>query len=275
MSSDNPSNSETNAEYKVSELFDKTDGTIAFRSSDNMIFHINPKYLEITTEGFPPSDFVSTPSSEAVSLAEKSDVLELLFQFTCPRVPPNLDGIGFSLVLEVAEAAEKYVVYNAITICTMRMKDFLPQEALRVFQFAGEYDHENLIDIVAPLLVHKPFSDVAYSIPSKLHFAWSMYREQWLQTLYHISFWATDVDLCHCYQSRDHNSRWKRRVWEVQNQIAINPPDILKFRQLLDETTLGTCQGYTHWLDEVDAEIKQMRDFRSFLAEHRGKAKFY
>jgi len=33
--------------------------------------------------------------------------------------------------------------------------------------------------------------------------------------------------------------------------------------------------GYTHWLDEVEAEIKQMRDFRSFLAEHRGKAKFY
>jgi len=57
-----------------------------------------------------------------VPLPEQALILELLFQFTTPQVPPDIEEITFPHLLELAQAAEKYVVHSAIRICIMKMK---------------------------------------------------------------------------------------------------------------------------------------------------------
>jgi hypothetical protein len=108
------------------------DADVAFVSSDQPIpvhFHIHSKNLEVSTGAFPPARKAFSPSSssalvaeEAVPLSEPAEVLEVLFTFMYPNRHPNLENVTFSLLAQVAESAEKYEVYPAISICKVRMK---------------------------------------------------------------------------------------------------------------------------------------------------------
>ena len=107
------------------------DADIVFISSDMrrpVRFHIHSKYLEASTGAFPPvldqsaarrSGLVT--SNEPVPLSETAKVLEILFGFIYPRRHSDLEDIPFELLAKVAEAAEKYEVYPAATICKLRM----------------------------------------------------------------------------------------------------------------------------------------------------------
>ncbi|KAK7445136.1 hypothetical protein VKT23_015004 [Stygiomarasmius scandens] len=112
------------AEYRYSERF--KDGNVKFRSSDGMIFSIHQKYLEVTAEGFPSSSVngstATANANEIISLTESSATLDLLFQFVYPKDQPDLSDLEFSALMDLAKAAEKYIVYNAINVCQLRMR---------------------------------------------------------------------------------------------------------------------------------------------------------
>ena len=69
-----------------------------------------------------PWEFSQTKSNEVVQLPEKSVILDLLFQFCYPERHPELKGLAFDVLAELAEAAEKYKVFSAISICKIFMK---------------------------------------------------------------------------------------------------------------------------------------------------------
>lgn len=48
-------------------------------------------------------------------------MLDLLFQFVYPKRHPDLKEVEFTLLAQLAEAAEKYEVYAAMQICKVRM----------------------------------------------------------------------------------------------------------------------------------------------------------
>jgi len=83
--------------------------------------------LNATTAGFGPSDFVLA-KDEHVILSETSKVLEILFQFILPCSQenayhqPSVFHLGDRLFFEVAEAAEKYIVFGAMNTCTTYMQ---------------------------------------------------------------------------------------------------------------------------------------------------------
>ncbi|KAF5351421.1 hypothetical protein D9758_013502 [Tetrapyrgos nigripes] len=112
-SPDTAVDADSKASSKVSKLF-SSGGDVIFRSSDGVLFHIQQKYLENMTEGFPLAEHTTpTQKDEIVSLPEKSSVLELLFQFTYPQMPPDLDDLEFPALMELAAAAEKYFVHHS------------------------------------------------------------------------------------------------------------------------------------------------------------------
>jgi hypothetical protein len=73
------------------------------------------------SEGFPPVDHTLL-SKEPVPLTEKSRTLELLFQFTYHRMPPDLRELDFKDLMDLAEAAEKYLIQYARAICVLCMR---------------------------------------------------------------------------------------------------------------------------------------------------------
>ena len=48
--------------------------------------------------------------------------LELLFQFCYPDYHPDVESLEFDILMLLAEAAEKYQVFPAMTICKICIK---------------------------------------------------------------------------------------------------------------------------------------------------------
>jgi len=85
-----------------------------------MLFPIHQVNLEAHTGGFPPAGFETC--DEIVPLPEDATTLELLFQFIYPKRHPDLALTPFEILCPLAEAAEKYEVYSAMNICSIRMR---------------------------------------------------------------------------------------------------------------------------------------------------------
>jgi len=49
---------------------------------------------------------------------------------------------------------------------------FISKHPLELLAFAAEHDHETLMYEVAPLLIAKPLSEIAYLLPSSLYIPW-------------------------------------------------------------------------------------------------------
>ena len=101
---------------------------MTFQSSDGVLFKIHRKYIEATSAGFTPPTFVEM-DQDPVSLQEPSEVLEILFRFIHPpsesqkyRQPNMAVDVRPEILFSVAEAAEKYVVFGAMTACLLRME---------------------------------------------------------------------------------------------------------------------------------------------------------
>lgn len=62
---------------------------------------------------------------EIVPLTESESTLELLFQFIYPQRHPDLLNLPFDILDSLAEAVEKYEVYPAMNIATVRMQSVL------------------------------------------------------------------------------------------------------------------------------------------------------
>ncbi|KAK7442460.1 hypothetical protein VKT23_016057 [Stygiomarasmius scandens] len=110
---------ESKETQKLSKLFHT--GDIVFCSSDNVLFYIQQKFLEAHAEGFSLTGY-TTSSNEIVSLTEPSSVLEILFQFAWPYMPPDLDDLDFKLLMQLAEAAEKYLLHHLRKFCIIEMR---------------------------------------------------------------------------------------------------------------------------------------------------------
>jgi len=98
-----------------------TDTDIVIRSSDNVVFNLHRKNLEVHTGAFPAPEFAASPE-DVTRLTEPSNVLAVVFDFIYPRRHPKLTSMGFEIVGPVAEAVEKYEVFAAMTACEMRLE---------------------------------------------------------------------------------------------------------------------------------------------------------
>lgn len=103
------------------ELVYAPDADITFESCDRVLFKVHRKNLEVTSEGFSPPSGTSA-TDQVVSLTERAEVLDLLFQYMYPQRPPDLASVPFAIFADLAEAAEKYQLYVAMEFCRMLMK---------------------------------------------------------------------------------------------------------------------------------------------------------
>jgi hypothetical protein len=93
---------------------------------DGTLFKVHRKNLEFGTGAFPPSDTFQT-MGEITYLTETEDVLAVMFQFVYPRRHPDLEDMDFKIVIQVAEAVEKYEVFAGMNTCKLRLRCVLGQ----------------------------------------------------------------------------------------------------------------------------------------------------
>ncbi|KAG6808795.1 hypothetical protein H0H92_002876 [Tricholoma furcatifolium] len=113
---------EESAEHQpvISENFHASDADVVFRSSDNILFRIHRKNLETHADAFPPPEFKT--NGEVVPLTEDSATLENLFRYIYPQLHPDIEDLGIERLSNLAQAAEKYEVYNVMAMCKSRMR---------------------------------------------------------------------------------------------------------------------------------------------------------
>lgn len=164
------------------------DADVVLRSSDNVDFLIHKKNLEFLSGGFE----TRTGPNEFVQLTESSDTLELLFRFTYPRRFPSLKSLQLEPLMLLADAAEKYEVFALIYACDLRLRyvvasyfiktrtylmnftfrDFLQTHPMRILEFAVKHDNKELIQELAPQLVHVTLSELVNILPDHIFKPW-------------------------------------------------------------------------------------------------------
>ncbi|KAG6859800.1 hypothetical protein C0995_003832 [Termitomyces sp. Mi166 len=100
----------------------KTD--LIFVSSDGVKFAAHAKNLERYSEGFPPATFNPVETDlQVVHLEEESSTVRLLLQYMHLKPQPDIEKISFTELEELANAVEKYLIFSAMMVCKLCMKD--------------------------------------------------------------------------------------------------------------------------------------------------------
>jgi hypothetical protein len=89
-----------------------------------VLFKVHSKNLEVHSDIFADAQNTTRLASEddVVHLSENADVLDLLFQYMYRQPQPDLRNVEFEVFAGLAEAAEKYAVHSALTLCRLKMR---------------------------------------------------------------------------------------------------------------------------------------------------------
>ncbi|KAH9922172.1 uncharacterized protein B0H18DRAFT_1121000 [Fomitopsis serialis] len=167
-----------------SERFKAADADLTISSSDNVLFKVHRKNLEIYSDIFPGTDV--PVNNEVVPLSEKASTLELLFQYMYRQRQPDLNKIDADELAMLAEAAEKYSVYAAMEVCKLCMQSAIQKMPLLVMGYAARHGYESLCEEAAPHTVQAQAADAFKHLDGGCFASWVLYREHWLEILYDI-----------------------------------------------------------------------------------------
>ncbi|KAF9477405.1 hypothetical protein BDN70DRAFT_994982 [Pholiota conissans] len=151
----------------ASALFCEEDADVTYISSDKIVFKIHSMHLNPSTSvglALSQTNTISTPG--AINMKERSDVLEILFQFIEPPPRsrnykhPSVSDISLDLFLRITEAVEKYVVYGAMRICLERLEELASKHPGEVLNYCTLHDHADIADKAAEHLLAHPIDEV-------------------------------------------------------------------------------------------------------------------
>jgi hypothetical protein len=132
---------------------------------------VHKKYLEMNSVGF------AAPDSEVEFLSESSTVLDLLLQHIYPGPQPDLGEIEFAELAGVAEAAQKYEVWSAMSVTKVHMRyvrrrpidscpcfdsgnrNAAPQHGFDVLVYASKHDIPDLANEAIKFCCNVPIAE--------------------------------------------------------------------------------------------------------------------
>lgn len=77
--------------------------------------------LELYSGRF-PAEFLLPEDRRVIKVEENSTVLSLLLRYMHLCTQPDPKAIPFSILEQLANAVEKYLIYSAMAICKLRME---------------------------------------------------------------------------------------------------------------------------------------------------------
>ncbi|KAF9474359.1 hypothetical protein BDN70DRAFT_321165 [Pholiota conissans] len=172
---------------KTSKLFCAPDADVSFLSSDNVLFKLHSMHFRTNSEIFlaPEDAFVVT---EAAQLSERAEILELLFQFVEPPPEsrnyryPSVMTLKVEIFFALAEAAEKYIVYGAMSTCITQMPNMIFFNSFKVLNHTVKHGYWEIAENAARrcLEVESPLEEATSTLtsPGVLQ-KWVVYYNAW------------------------------------------------------------------------------------------------
>ncbi|KAF5392382.1 hypothetical protein D9757_001503 [Collybiopsis confluens] len=241
--------------------FKMTAKQVIIRSSDMVDFTMNKNNLEFFTGSFPSAD-ACAESGDPIPLIESSKILQLLFEFVEQKPPPTLDGISFDDLLRLAEAAEKYIVYSALTICKIKLREFISSNPVEILTLAVKHNHSDLIVALYPLLMDKPLPEVAPILGSGSfqYFAhWSLQNSRWSEALNTATRSANDHGNCPWW-----GYNMAQILYQLDKPSRLTQPHLGDiFQNFLSNPHHNTCcrSAVSQWEADITAKVKDIPEF--------------
>ncbi|TEB37022.1 hypothetical protein FA13DRAFT_1683010 [Coprinellus micaceus] len=163
---------------------------IIFLSCDGVHVGAHKQNLDNFSDGFPSPDLVQAPDAstlsgrcEVVELTEDAATLNILLQFMHKTRFPKVHELSTEQLFSLAEAAEKYMVYSAMSICNDRIEQRVIDYPVQALCYAAKFHYSEIADIAASYSVACPFDEIRKY--SKSHhatiYAWFQYREFFIE----------------------------------------------------------------------------------------------
>jgi len=249
----------------VNETFNSDDAEITFQSSDNILFKIHRKSLEAGTGALSPDTF-STSDSKVVPLTEDAATLELLFQYTYPGRHPLLDDIQFSLLDSLAEAAEKYEVSAARSVCHIRMSLARREHPAEILRYAAKHDYPKLLSDAAALAIGLPLLNVVSVLPPHLILTWHKYYEEWHKV--HTAAFSRAISHG---ENRENNAckSWAPHLSKIIIKLGSGVTVLAKVDSLFENSECGfmyacCANAMSRLAQDIKADITKIPSFSTF-----------
>jgi len=136
-----------------------------------------------------------------------------------PQPQPDLGTLQFKTFAGLAEAAEKYMLYSALTLCRMQMEQAISTHPLEVLVYALRHDHINLANEAAQQSMGCGVAEALEILPPDTFRAWIVFYERWHKAM---------------IKSLGYMATFPKHVQLVQKCTA-DPNPACTFRKELDE----------------------------------------
>ncbi|KAF9031707.1 hypothetical protein BDZ89DRAFT_616349 [Hymenopellis radicata] len=260
-------------ETRCKESACTADVDLVLRSSDGIQFGAHLQYLSFSTAAFSiPDNVLKLDQTEVVDLSEDATTLEIILKFVHPQRPPAADNIADDLLVQIAEAVEKYGVYPGMEVCRLRMKQMTLTHPLQVLLYAVRHGHDDMVDVAASYSVYKHI-EAAWKILRGSHItyiAWTIYREERKRLAREVFDYTPMVDDVH-YRSNSGKTVTRCETWTDYSQKVIaavgsEPPVNLQQFRTVCSTHSGQCMRcWSQWEKKAIEVWSGLRSFRDIL----------
>ncbi|KIK50116.1 hypothetical protein GYMLUDRAFT_65412 [Collybiopsis luxurians FD-317 M1] len=166
----------------TSPRFNAQDAEVTVVSSDNVLFRLHKTNIQVTAGAL-----LRFPSQNAeddyISATEPAEVLEILFEFLYPDYETDLERLEFNALLKVAEAAEKYGIYYAMSHCSFCLRKHTLFHSPELIQFAIKYRKEKMLVDLTPALLDMELEEVINLLPPSAFGEFCLFRDKWTKVL--------------------------------------------------------------------------------------------
>ncbi|KAF8176940.1 hypothetical protein BJ912DRAFT_986440 [Pholiota molesta] len=154
---------------------------IVLQSSDGIQFGTHLNNLQQYSEGFPLAESVMVDADIPI-LEETAEVIEIMLQFMHHTRQPDISKLEFDLLLSLAEAVEKYMIYSAMAICNVYISLNVKDHPFDALVYSVKHDYPELADKAAPLTLPTDSETVvskakAANLHNSFLVTWFRYRD--------------------------------------------------------------------------------------------------
>ncbi|KAJ2916111.1 hypothetical protein MD484_g4308, partial [Candolleomyces efflorescens] len=157
---------------------------VILRSSDGYFLGAHRSNLEQYSDGFPDGS-THMDATQPVDLVEDADTLKILLRFMHKQRYPKVSWLETTQIFALAEAAEKYMVYSAISACHDYIEGHVKQHPIESLCYAAKFNYPQIADAAAIHSICKSLDEIRKS--SQNHhptiYAWLQYREGYISVV--------------------------------------------------------------------------------------------
>ncbi|KAJ3711673.1 hypothetical protein EV361DRAFT_955277 [Lentinula raphanica] len=223
---------------KTSSRFNSQDAEITVISSDNVLFRLHKMNVQVTSGNLIRLNKLET--NDFLTLVEPAEVLEILFEFLYPDFETDLERLEFDALLSVAEAAEKYGVFYAMSHCTFCLRKHSSSHPAELLRFAVRYRKERMLAELTPALLDMELDEIINILPPTAFGEFCLFRDKWMKVLLKSTALIIETSIEHDQNknypcSKDPQTQVARRLKTFFDN-AIAKPSLLLNPERLSET---------------------------------------